>query len=42
MTEKAFPFHMDAVKERGASLTKADGSYAEAVLYNMLRERRRV
>lgn len=38
MTEKAFPFHLDAIKERGASLAKADGSYAEALLYNMLRE----
>ncbi len=38
MTEKAFPFHVDAIKERGASLDKADGSYAEALLYNMLRE----
>lgn len=38
MTEKAFPFHIDAIKERGASLAKADGSYAEALLYNMLRE----
>lgn len=38
MTENAFPFHVDAVKERGASLNKADGSYAEAVLYNMLRD----
>jgi hypothetical protein len=38
MTEKAFPFHLDAVKDRGASLAKADGSYAEALLYNMLRE----
>ena len=38
MTEKAFPYHVDAVSERGASLAKADGSYAEALLYNMLRE----
>lgn len=38
MTENAFPFHVDAIKERGASLAKADGSYAEALLYNMLRE----
>ena len=38
MTEKAFPFHIDAVQERDASLAKADGSYAEAMLYNMLRE----
>lgn len=38
MTNNAFPFHVDAVKERGASLAKADGSYAEAMLYNMLRE----
>lgn len=38
MTEKAFPYHVDAVSERGASLAKVDGSYAEALLYNMLRE----
>lgn len=38
MTEKAFPFYIDAVREREASLAKADGSYAEAMLYNMLRE----
>lgn len=38
MTDKAFPFHVDAVKERGASLSRGDGSYAEALLYNMLRE----
>ena len=38
MTEKAFPYHDDAVSERGASLSNADGSYAEALLYNMLRE----
>lgn len=37
MTNNAFPLFVDAVKERGASLEKADGSFAEATLYNMLR-----
>ena len=38
MTNNAFPLYFDAVKERGASLENADGSFAEATLYNKLRE----
>ncbi len=38
MTSNAFPIYHDAIKETGASLEKADGSYAEAILYNKLRE----
>ena len=37
MTEHAFPFFNDAILETGASLANADGSYAEAYLYNLLR-----
>lgn len=37
MTNNAFPLYFDAVKECDASLKKADGSFAEATLYNMLR-----
>lgn len=38
MTNNAFPLYIDAVKERSASLERADGSFAEATLYNKLRE----
>lgn len=38
MTAKAFPFYNDAIAETGASLANADGKFAEATLYNMLRQ----
>ena len=38
MTNNVFPLYLDAVKERAASLESADGSFAEATLYNKLRE----
>lgn len=38
MTKNAFPYYEDAVKETGASLERADGSFAEATLYNLLRQ----
>ncbi len=38
MTDRAFPFYNDAIVETGASLENADGKFAEATLYNMLRE----
>lgn len=38
MTNNVHPYFDDAVTALGASLENADGKYAEAVLYNMLRE----
>ena len=37
-TRHAFPFYNDAIEDTRASLANADGKYAEATLYNMLRE----
>ena len=39
MTKNAFPYHEDAGRETGASLERADGSFAEATLYNLLRQK---
>ena len=38
MTNKAFQFYNDAIEETGATLESADGKFAEATLYNKLRE----
>ena len=38
MTDKVFPVYTNAEKEVGASLERADGSFAEAKLYDMLRK----
>ena len=38
MTDKVFPVYANAEKEVGASLERADGSLAEAKLYDMLHE----
>lgn len=37
MTRNAFPFYENAVRETGASLTKQDGQFAEATIYDLLR-----